>query len=242
MRPFFYILGVLILLSSCNSVENKEYAGKQEDTVGPMSVHPKAEYFYPFDTIPKVYLYRDAVRGLAEEFHRVYGIEDGFGAHIVVEKYEADGRFKGVFNYNLDSLDIIDHVVINFKGEKEKAILYEKKKELFPQEIGDSCEFACKFSLSESSIVLMEWFRKTVSIDTMNVMSRPAECITVSDIYRYTELNPFTGEEETPFLFTGRHYYAKGIGLVEWMSEDKKVHWVLEDIISQKKWINLLSR
>ena len=35
-----------------------------------------ADYFYPYDTIPKIYVYRDVVGGLNEQFHRVYGVKD----------------------------------------------------------------------------------------------------------------------------------------------------------------------
>ena len=89
--------------------------------------------------------------------------------------------------------------------------------------------------------MLMEWFRKVVSIESRTVMSEQKQCLILDDAWRYTLLNPFT-REENETLLNGSHYYAKGIGLVEWMDENKKVHWVLEKIISQKKWIKFISR
>jgi hypothetical protein len=134
---------------------------------------------------------------------------------------------------------VIDHIVVNSKGIKEKATIY--KNELLPKKRGDSCEFASKFSGTDSTVMLMEWFRKVVSIESRTVMSEQKQCLILDDSWRYTLLNPFTREENETIL-NGSHYYAKGVGLVEWMDENKKVHWVLEKIISQKKWIKLISR
>ena len=222
------------MISSCCDLDD---IGTSETSIE--SAHPYSSYFYPFDTIPRIYQYRDAVHGFSEQFHRVYGITDGAGEHIIVEKYESNGRLKEVYNFNLDSLNVLDHVVVNSKGIKEKATIY--KNVLLPEKLGDSCSFASKFSGRDSTIMLMEWFRKAVSIETRDVMSKQKECLTLDDIWRYTELNPYT-RKERPSIRKGKHVYAKGIGLVEWMSENKKTHWVLEEIISQKKWIKLISR
>jgi len=239
MRIYVLLICMGWIFSSCNA-ENNDTSEKSESSQNKTeSTHPYSSYFYPFDTIPRIYQYRDAVHGFSEEFHRVYGITDGWGDHIVIEKYESNGRLKEVYNYNFDSLNVIDHVVVNSKGEKEKATLY--KNALLPKNIGDSCEFASKFSGGDSTVMLMEWFRKAVSIETRDVMSKQKECLTLDDTWRYTLLNPFTREENESIL-KGMHSYAKGIGLVEWMDENKKVHWVLEEIISQKKWIKLISR
>ena len=85
------------------------------------STHPNAAYFYPIDSIPKIYLYRDVANGLDEEFHRVYSLGDKAGEHIIVERYSSDGRILEALNYNVDSLDLQDHMVVNFKQEKTKA-------------------------------------------------------------------------------------------------------------------------
>ena len=97
---FFFLSAVTIF--SCTS--NKQIK----------STHPYADYFYPYDTIPKIYLYRDVANGLDEEFHRVYSLGDKAGKHIIVERYSSDGRILEALNYNLDSLDLQDHMVVNF--------------------------------------------------------------------------------------------------------------------------------
>ena len=68
--------------------------------------------------------------GLDEEFHRVYSLCDKAGEHIIVERYSSDGRILEALNYNVDSLDLQDHMVVNFKQEKTKAQVYKNK--LFP--------------------------------------------------------------------------------------------------------------
>ena len=64
------------------------------------------DYFYPYDTIPKIYVYRDVVGGLNEQFHRVYGVEDEAGKHIIVELYSSDFRLTEALNYNHPSYGI----------------------------------------------------------------------------------------------------------------------------------------
>ena len=240
MRIYVLLICISWIFSSCNA-ENNDTSEKSKVSKNITEyTHPYSSYFYPFDTIPRIYQYRDMVHGLSEQFHRVYGLIDGYGKHIIIERYESNGRLVEAYNFNTDSLNIIDHTVVNSKGINEKATLY--KNELFPKNMGDSSKFASKFSaVSDSTVMLMEWFRKVVSIESRTVMSEQKQCLILDDAWRYTLLNPFT-REENETLLNGSHYYAKGIGLVEWMDENKKVHWVLEKIISQKKWIKFISR
>jgi hypothetical protein len=37
-------------------------------------------------------------------------------------------------------------------------------------------------------------------------------------------------------------YFGKGIGLVEWQSSNKKLHFRLEQILSQEEWLKIISR
>jgi hypothetical protein len=56
------------------------------------SINPNAAYFYQLQSEPQVYLYRNIVNGLEEEFHRIYTITDQAGDHIIVERYSSDFR------------------------------------------------------------------------------------------------------------------------------------------------------
>lgn len=89
------------------------------------SKNPNAAYFYPLDTVPKIYHYRDIANGLDEEFHRIYTVEDALGPHLIVEVYASDGRLREAINYNIDSLVVQDHMVVNRVQSKEKTLLYK---------------------------------------------------------------------------------------------------------------------
>ena len=98
MKKWFLILGI-ILGATVIGVVVKNYTHSQNVYI---SKNPQAEYFYPLDTLPKIYLYRDAAKGLEEEFHRIYTVEDAVGPHLIVEVYESDGRLREAIKYNID--------------------------------------------------------------------------------------------------------------------------------------------
>ncbi len=201
--------------------------------------HPFAEYFYSYDIQPKVYRYRDTIHGLNEQFHRVYGIEDSEGKHIVVERYVQDARLTEAFNFNLDSLNVMDHMVVNALGENEKATLY--KDEFLPKETGVVAQFISKFSgVTDSTVFLMEVNRQLIETRMRKVQSDSLECITLEENAIYTLLNPLTKKESQQRLQTVS-CFAKGIGLVAWYDTKKRSHFELEEILSQEKWIKLIS-
>jgi hypothetical protein len=223
----FCYFGILFsILCSCSNEDSN-------------SSHPYSEYFYSFDTEPKVYRYRDIVHGLNEQFHRVYGVEDSEGKHIVVERYVQDGRLTEAFNFNLDSLNVFDHMVVNALGENEKATLYND--ELLPKAKGEAAKFTSKFSgVTDSTVFLMDVNRQLTDTKMRKVLSDSSECITLDENIIYTLLNPFTKQEsqQTLKLVT---YFAKGFGLVEWYDTKRRSHFQLEEILSQEKWIKLIS-
>lgn len=232
----FRILAIILCLTAaCGQHENVENANE----INSSSSHPNASYFYVYDTTTKIYQYRDIVHGMNEQFHRIYGVEDSEGKHIVVERYSQAGRITEAYNYNLDSLNVLDHMVVNGFGEKEKATIY--KNELFPFEKNKVTRYASKFSgFQDSTVILMELYRDVKGTDVKNVISDPIECIKLEEQARYTILNPFT-KKETQQEFQSIYFFGKGVGLVEWFDKEKKMHFVLEDIISQAKWIKLIS-
>ena len=191
------------------------------------------------DTVPKVYRYRDIIHGLNEQFHRVYGIEDSKGKHIVVERYVQDGRLTEAFNFNVDSLNVMDHMVVNALGENEKATLY--KDEFLPKTEGTETQFISKFSgITDSTVFFMEVNRQLSDVKIRKVQSDSLECIKLEENAIYTLLNPFTKQENQQKLETVT-YFAKGVGLVAWYDIKKRSHFELEEILSQEKWIKLIS-
>lgn len=112
MKYVLVVFGILLALSACEI--------KQDSKL--VSENPFYRYFYPYDTIPKVYVYRNVAQGLEEEFHRIFSIEDSQGKHTVVELYAEDGRLLEAMNYNIDSLDVIDHMVVDKNQKKQRTI------------------------------------------------------------------------------------------------------------------------
>ncbi len=219
---------VVILLLSCGSKEQTK------------STHPLANYFYPYNVSPQIYLYRDVANGLEEEFHRVYSLKDQEGQHIIVERYASDGRILEALNYNVDSLDVQDHMVVNFKQEKTKAKLYKTK--LFPLNKEDQTWFATKFQgINDSTLFLKELKRNLVRQDVLKeIMEKESSCLEFHDIIRQTLLNPFT-KKENMIEAEQISYFAEGLGLVEWHSLDKKLHFRLEQILNQDEWLKIIS-
>ena len=219
---------VVILLLSCGSNEQIK------------STHPLANYFYPYSESPQIYLYRDVANGLEEEFHRVYSLKDQEGQHIIVERYASDGRILEALNYNVDSLDVQDHMVVNFKQEKTKAKLYKTK--LFPLNKENQTWFATKFQgINDSTLFLKELKRNLVRQGVLKeIMEKESSCLEFHDIIRQTLLNPFT-KKENMIEAEQISYFAEGIGLVEWHSLDKKVHFRLEQILNQDEWLKIIS-
>lgn len=222
----FFLIGILIW--SCSNSPKFQ------------SENPNIEYFYKLDSVPKVYLYRDVARGLEEEFSRIYTVTDNEGEHVVVERYASDGRLLEATNYNIDSLNIQDHMVVNFKKEKEKSILY--KNTLFPMNLKKETWFAVKFKgLSDSTVMLKEIKRKFQRKEKIDVLGEKIDALVFEEQVKLTVLNPFTEKEESRQA-KATSYFAKNYGLVEWHSANKKVHYRLERILEQKDWVKIITR
>lgn len=228
-KGFWIILLVVIGLVSCT----------EEGPKTPVSSNVFGTYFYPYDTIPQIYVFRDIKNGLDEEFHRVFSINDSEGKHIVVEVYKADGRIIEALNYNLDSLDIVDHMVANRKQEQTKAELFKNK--LIPDSKKSTASFASRFAgFKDSTLILKEIDRLYSSTKKIDVLGKKVSATIFNDYIRMTLLNPFTKEEnEAKWEIT--NYFATGYGLVEWHNVDRSVHYRLEKIISQDEFVNFMS-
>lgn len=207
-----------------------------------ISQNELVEFFYPMDSIPKIYCYRNAEDGLHERFDRVYSLEDSYGKHIVVEHYSEDGRILEAFNYNLDSLRVLDHMVVDIKGHKTQAMVL--KNALFPFKKSEKTWYASKFKGSQdSTMILTEVLRGILPKSPINFKNRgeTKPTLVTTDTIRVTEYNPFTREEkETVNLYES--YFAKGVGLVRFRDKKRKTDYVLEKIISQKEWLKALNK
>ena len=205
------------------------------------SRHPLAHYFYPISSTPSVYVYRDIIGGLDEQFHRVYCVTDQLGKHLVVERYASDGRILEALNFNVDSLDIQDHMVVNRAQKKTKAILY--KTTFFPWGNKGKSWFASKFEgVLDSTLILQDIKRSVLKTKVdCEVLGNKTPCLALLDSTRYSLLNPFTQREKI-LTEISKAYYAEGIGLVEWKGSKNKVHFKLEQIMSQEDWLKIIGR
>jgi hypothetical protein len=205
------------------------------------SVYALKDYFYPVPNNPIVYVYRDMIGGLDEQFHRIYSVSDHAGKHIVIERYASDGRILEALNFNVDSLDVQDHMVVNRNQKKTKAILY--KTSFFPLNSKSSTWFASKFEGVRDSTLILQELRRTVSGFDVNrvIMGNETPCLSLLDKTQYTEINPFSKTQKT-FTELSTSYYQKGFGLVEWVGKKNKVHFKLERIMTQNEWVRIIRR
>ena len=76
---------------------------------------------------------------------------------------------------------------------------------------------------------------------THSVIEDEVETLVFSDDLRLTVLNPFTRKENSKSI-QRISYFSEGFGLVEWHSLNKKVHYRLEQVLSQEEWIKMITR
>jgi len=125
-KTALFIIGIIgILVCSCTAPNNDEYDPDKSKTNRFKGNPLLKPYFYPLESVPKIYIYRDKINGLLEQFHRVYTLTDNEGEHLIVERYNMKGELYEALNINTDSLNVMDHMIVNQKGEKTKAILYK---------------------------------------------------------------------------------------------------------------------
>lgn len=220
------LLAVIVSCSKDNKLESK---------------NPYAAYFYELDSVPIIYLYRDVANGLDEQFQRIYGVKDSEGDHIIVETYSADGRILEALNYNTDSLDIMDHMVVNRELEKTKAEIFKNK--LIPMNDTEEVWFASRFQgFLDSTLILKEVKRKISGKEIKHdVLGESVPTIIMKDKVRMTNFNPFT-KKEVVLEGNSVNYYSKRYGLVEWHTPDKKVHYRLEKVLTQKEFLEIITR
>ncbi|MEN9999937.1 MAG: hypothetical protein RI922_2927 [Bacteroidota bacterium] len=227
MKNILSCLVLISLLASCGG-DNHE------------SKNPMFTYFYEVDSVPRIYLYRDIAHGLDEQFHRIYAVTDAKGDHIIVEVYATDGRILEAINYNVDSLDVMDHMVVNRNLEKTKAEVFKDK--LIPMNDQEEVWFASRFQgFLDSTLILKEIKRKVSGKEIQHdVLGENVPTIIMKDRIRLTNFNPFT-KKESVLEGNSINYFAKGYGLVEWHTPDKKVHYKLEKILTEKEFLQIIT-
>lgn len=230
MKRFIALLFLITCLFSCrenkvpNSIKDKETSYES--------------FFYVYDTIPKIYQFREVVNGMFEQFHRVYGVRRGDGKHILVEHFTQDGRLTETYDYLVDSMLVYDHMVVGVKGDISTAILAKNK--MFPLDDRE-VQFKSIFpGLSDGFVLEYERIRKLDKFENRKILSKEIDCMKLNERSIMTNVNvdsKLKNESENDIIV----YFGKFIGLVEWHDKNFKQHYVLEDIISQDQWLKIIS-
>ena len=224
-----FVLFIAIIFTGCGS----------DKTV---SLNPLAEYFYPLNNEPMVYVYRDQAKGLDERFHRIYRVDDSFGKHLVVEIYSAEVRLIEAYNYNTDSLNLMDHMVVDRNRQNQKGELGKTK--FFPWSKKGKGEFLSRFpGPMDSTFIIYTIDRKVLTKEKkmQKVFDQKEKSIVFSDDFMLTLLNS-KGEGIDQKKGKTISVYAQNYGLVRWYDDKKEVDFVLEKIMTEQEWIKLLPK
>ncbi|MEY3100489.1 MAG: hypothetical protein RIS63_1391, partial [Bacteroidota bacterium] len=94
----------------------------------------------------------------------------------------------------------------------------------------------------DSTVILHEVFRKYQAKKTTQFLGKTkAAALVFQEKIRRTVLNPYTRTEKEA---QGQQFtvFAEGYGLVSWYNRNKTIHYRLERVLSQKEWIQIISR
>jgi hypothetical protein len=132
-------------------------------------------------------------------------------------------------------------MVVNRVQEKTKAELFKNR--LIPMDVNEEAYFASRFQgFLDSTLILKEVRRKVNGMETTcKVIEEEVPAIRMDDQIRLTNFNPFT-KKETVMEGKAINFFAKGYGLVEWYTPNKKVHYRLEKIMDQQEWLKIITR
>lgn len=227
MRGFKTLLLVgcsFLLLFSCDfSVEESTDSEGIED------------YFFPVQDEPVIYVYADENRPVDEKFFRVYRLKNDELDHLVVERFNASFRITEGFSFHLkDDLNVVDHMVVDANGLKRKAHL--TKTSYFPQNRDDQAVFVSDFPAHIDSIVGVYASEKKVMEEMdYEILDRQTKAIVIQDFVSLSFVNPDKQDGNSKKVETER-IYAKGIGLTEWYTADKRIHFKLQRMLSNEWW------
>jgi len=235
MRLIFVTLIITIFVVSCKDHDSDS---GQENKDSKTQVVDYENYFFPSDSlIPYIYVFQGTHNPLDEKFFRIYRLQDNKDTSLVVERYNANFRITEGFTHDLtDSLKLSDYMIVDGDGIKRKANVLSER--TFPLGLNEVSYFVSDFpSFIDSLTMIYESKRNIAEIDIRKeVLGDTVDAIRVVDSVKVHMVNPFTKESSTKSVVTNR-YYAKGLGLVEWGSDELDVHYRLTKILPNEWWI-----
>jgi hypothetical protein len=229
-RIFLGFLTALILISCSEKKNNKIQSSNP--------IVANQSFFYPYDTVPKIYQYRELKNGMYEQFHRVYGISRANGKHILVETFTQDGRHTETYDFLLESLLVHEHLVVGAMGDINRAFI--NGNQLFPLD-SNEIQFNSQFAgISDAYVIGYDSRRKFNTITKRNILSKNIDCMKLNETIMVTNIDvklKLKNESSNDIV----RYYGKSIGLVEWHDVNDNQHYILEDIMTQNEWLKIIS-
>lgn len=226
-RLLITVLIVSVTFVSCSGWGDAEINNGADKTT---------DYFFPTDSLePYIYVYADINRPVDEKFYRVYTLQTANKHHLIVERFNASFRITEGYTYDIDDdFKVVDHMVTDAQGKKRKASLTEVN--MFPTSFDEEARFTSDFPAHIDS--LMGVYKSTKEIvDSMDyeLLGKSTKAILVEDEVTLSFVNPETRKGSANSVEINR-VYAKGFGLTEWYTKDKKVHYKLKRVLTDKWW------
>jgi len=220
---------ILVLASLVVSCSNKTDDSNEVQT-------NLQDYFFPSDSLdPYIYVYAEEGNPLDEKIYRIYKLITPDKEQLIVERYNSNFRITEGYTYDLkDDLEVYDHMVVDAQGEKRKAKL--TKASWFPVNDSEPSVFISDFPAHIDSLVgVYKSEKKVVGRNNYEIFNSKTEAVELKDEVTLSFVNPTTKNGSSNSLVFHR-VYAKGFGLTEWFTEDKKIHYKLKRILSNDWW------
>ena len=133
----------------------------------------------------------------------------------------------------------MEHIVVNRNNEREIAEI--KSSQLFPYDPSRENSFVSEFSaMDDSTLFRKENHRNFLKVETSSYDGvGKRKTFIFKDFVSQHLINLYTNKGRK-IETKGFIHFAEGLGPVEWYDENKKVHFKLEKILSQKEWIRLM--
>jgi hypothetical protein len=213
------ILTLLLTLIACSDKNVKEI--------------PFLEYYYPFDSEPKVYVYQDSLNPLYEVFERVFTVEDPMGKHLWIERYNTNFSLtETVEILATDKLNVRNHL-IGVRGNLESAVVRDS---LFFPSFGTSI-FSSTFPSNNDTIVFHYEIKRTLQDKKgiFNWEDKTLETINTLDSVKAYIID-VKNEKEKVNLSLAKSVYAKGLGKVQVFSLNGAVNLQLKRVLTDEEW------
>ena len=194
------------------------------------------EYFFPSDSVkPYVYVYAEENNPIDEKIYRIYHLSTPDKEHLIVERYKPNFRITEGYTHDLAAdLNVVDHMVVDAQGMKRKAHITENS--WFPTTDDDVSVFISDFPAHLDSLICVYKSKKShVNSMDYKILGEETKAIEISDETTYSFVDPDSQKGSSNTIEIIR-IYAKGFGLTEWYTKDKRIHYKLKRILSNEWW------